>query len=225
MPEPISPRLLETLRFIQKFLDENGKPPTIQEIAGRLRISGPSAFDQVQRLQEAGYIRRQPKRWRSIEVLEIPPSLSVPVKDLVSIPIVGRVAAGRPIFAEENHAGHLTVDSHLVSTKGTLFALKVSGDSMVDADIKEGDYLIVRQQPVANHGDIVVAILGEEGTVKRLKMIDDHIELAPENPRYNSIRVEKGDEFRIVGKALAVYRITKAPEGLLDKRHSSALRN
>lgn len=211
MPEPISPRLLEALKFIQRSTDEKGMSPTIQEIANELGISGPSAFDQIRRLEESGYIRRRPKRWRAIEVLDMPPDPGVPIRELLQIPVIGRVAAGTPILAQENIEAHLPIDPTFARAKGVLFALRVKGDSMVGADIKEGDYLIVRQQPVADNDDIVVALLGEEGTVKRLKMRDGQIELAAENPRYKPIRVEKGDEFRIVGKALAVYRIS--PKG------------
>jgi repressor LexA len=118
------------------------------------------------------------------------------------------VAAGTPILAQENIVDHLYIDSAF-TRKGTLFALEVKGDSMINADIKAGDYVIVRQQPVADNGDIVVAVVEGEGTVKRLKMEGDEIELAPENPKYRPIEVENGDEFQIAGKVISVYRVPK----------------
>lgn len=210
MPEPIGERLQLALKFIQRFSNEKGMPPTIKEIAEALTIKPPSAFMLVQRLEEAGYIKRTPKQWRSIRVIHAPAAAEVPVRELMRVPVVGRVAAGPAILAEQNIEDHIAVDPGFVRGPGVLFALKVRGDSMTGADIQDGDYLIVRKQPVADSGDVVVALMGEEGTVKRLKISGDRIELVPENPRYKPIVVERGDEFQVVGKALAVYRITKA---------------
>ena len=209
MAERIGERLSDYLRFIHQFTEVKGFPPTIKEIADNFGIKPPSALAHIVSLESAGYIKRSPKQWRSIQVIE-PPSFEVPVKKMIQIPVVGRVAAGTPILAAENIEDHIRVDSELARFKGDLFALKVKGDSMTGANIKDGDYLIVRQQPVADDGDIVVALLGDEGTVKRLHMRDDRVELLPENPRHKPIKVERGDEFRIVGKALAVYRMAGA---------------
>lgn len=209
MPDPIGERLQTILEFIQRFSNENRMPPTIKEIANHFDMQPPSAFVHVQRLEEAGYIKRTPKQWRSIRVIHAPAAVEVPLREMTRIPVVGRVAAGPAILAEHNIEDHIPVDPELVRGRGVLFALKVQGDSMTGVDIQEGDYLIVRQQPVADSGDVVVALIGKEGTVKRLRISKDRIELVPENPRHKPIRIERGDEFQVVGKALAVYRITK----------------
>lgn len=216
MPDPLSGRTLEVLEFIGRYTEKHGMPPTLKEIADQFSITPPSAFAHVKRLDEEGYIKRRPRRRRSIRVIEAARSLAVPVRQFLEVPVVGRVAAGDPIIADEHREGTLSIDPSLARGGGTIFALKVSGDSMIDADIREGDHLIVRQQPVADNGDIVVAIIGNEGTVKRLRMSDQQVELVPENSRYEPIRIEKGDEFRVVGKALAVYRIAKEKESELQ---------
>jgi len=212
MPEPIGERQQSILKFIQRFSNERGMPPTIKEIADHCSIAAPSAFVHLQRLEEAGYIKRTPKQWRSIRVVHAPAMTEVPVREMTRVPVVGRVAAGPAILAEQNIEDHIPVDPAFARGRGVLFALKVQGDSMTGADIQEGDYLIVRQQPVADSGDVVVALIGEKGTVKRLRISGDKIELVPENPRYKPIRIEQSEEFQVVGKALAVYRITNAPK-------------
>ncbi len=121
---------------------------------------------------------------------------------LRTVPIVGRVAAGPPILADENIIGEVLVDSR-VARHGRCFALEVQGDSMIDADIDDGDLVVVRQQPLAESGDIVVALLGEEATVKRLYIRDETIELRPENTSHRPITVGPEDELRILGKVVA----------------------
>jgi repressor LexA len=209
MPTTLSKRLKETLKFIRNYSDENGMSPTIKEIADKQNIAPPSALAHIQRLEESGFIERTPKQWRSIRVKDATPIGEVPVKRMMKVPVIGRVAAGVPILAEENIECCIPVDPSVGQSGGKVFALRVKGDSMIGANIHDGDYLIVRQQPVADNGDIVVALLGDEGTVKRLKMNDDEIQLIPENPKYKPTKLKQGDEFRIVGKALAIYRMTK----------------
>src|SRR5262245_24412402 len=109
MPDPINDRLVKTLSFIRRFIDDNKASPTIKEIADHLRIRPPSAQAQVNRLEAAGYIKRIPKQWRSIRVIHSPPKEDLPIREHVRIPVVGKVAAGSPILAEENVVDHLLV--------------------------------------------------------------------------------------------------------------------
>lgn len=215
MKSPLSKRLLEILSFIHRFSESKGFSPTIQEIADQFKIAAPSALDHVSRLENAGFIKRTPKQWRSIQVIDLPFGTIVPLKEMIDIPILGRVRAGAPVMADENMEGHLHVESTFKRRGENLFALKVKGDSMVRAGIKEGDFLIVRQQPTAENRDIVVALINDETTVKRLKYSEDGIELLPENPKHKPIIVGQGDDLRIIGKALAIYRMT----------HTMSLRN
>jgi repressor LexA len=119
------------------------------------------------------------------------------------VPVVGQVAAGQPLFAEENIVGEIFVEDR-IARSGRCFALEIAGDSMVGAGINNQDFVVVRQQPVAESGDIVVALLGDEATVKRLYIRDEIIELRPENPKLRPISVGPENELRILGKVVAV---------------------
>ncbi len=198
---PSQERLLEAIRT---FIAENDLPPTVQELADILKIKGASVHEQLGNLTSKGYIRRTPRKARSLEIVEQPP----PVSEKVPVSIVGRVAAGLPIWAVENRLGEIMVEANLV--RGRCFALEVEGESMIEADIHEGDYLIVRQQPLAENGDIVVALIEDEATVKRLFISEDRIELRPANPAYPVIRIAPEDELKIVGKVLTVRRLDPA---------------
>lgn len=195
-----------TLRAIQDFIGKRGFPPTSKELGDILGISSASAYEQVSQLVRKGYVRREARKARSLEVVEDPER---EVAGLEPVPIVGRVAAGQPILAEENIVGELLVE-HDVVRGGRHFALEVQGDSMVRAGIGDGDLVVVRQQPVAENGDIVVALLGDEATVKRLRISKERIELRPENPRYRPILIGPDDDLRIQGKVVAV---RKPPPG------------
>jgi repressor LexA len=145
---------------------------------------------------------REPRKARGLAVIcdpEDEASNSLPV------PIVGQVAAGQPLFAEENIIGEIFVEDR-IARSGRCFALEVAGDSMVDAGINNQDFVVVRQQPVAESGDIVVALLGDEATVKRLYIRDEIIELRPENPKHQPIPVGPDNGFCILGKVVAVRR-------------------
>jgi len=198
----ITPPQQRTLDAIREFIRKRGFPPTVQELAAILGISPASAYQQLQQLESKGYVRREPRKARSLEVVRV----SVPsVPDVVPVPIVGKVSAGPAMLAEENIDGEVLVEANVVGL-GRCFALRVQGDSMVKAGIQDGDLVIVRQQPVAESGDIVVALLGDEGTVKRLKISEEGVELHPENPRHRPIRVGPEEDFRIAGKVVAVRR-------------------
>lgn len=196
--EGLSPTLEKTLGIIGEFMSKHGMAPTVQEVAEILGVSIPSAHAQIRRLEEKNYIHRAKGKSRSMEILKGP----VRVAQQARLPVIGRVAAGLPILAVENIIGEIAVSS--ANVRGHCFALEVVGDSMIDAGINEGDFLIVRQQPIAENGDIIVAILDDEATVKRLSIVDDRIELRPANPKYKPIPIGHGDSLLVVGKVVAV---------------------
>ena len=209
---PGRPRIVEitepqrrTLAAISHHAARLGYPPTILELAEFLGITNASAHDQVSQLVRKGYLRREPNKARGLTVVKEPP---LDADELVPVPIIGKIAAGRPILAEENIEGEVLVDARTAS-RGRCFALRVAGDSMTGADIRNGDLVIVRQQSVAESGDIVAALLGDEATVKRLSIREEVIELKPENARYKPILVQPGEEIRIIGKVVAVRKIGK----------------
>ncbi len=193
-----------TLRALRRFIDHRGLPPTIKELADSLGISAPSAHDQVKQLVRKGYVKRESRKARGLTVLREPMD---EVLDLLAVPIVGRVAAGQPVLAEENVIGEVLVDSRAVRS-GRCFALEVEGESMIGAGIHDGDLVVVREQPVAESGDIVVALLDQEATVKRLFIREERIELRPENPQHRPMPIGPDDGLRILGKVVAIRRST-----------------
>lgn len=181
----------------------------MKELGAYLGISAASAHEQVNHLVQKGFVRRDGRKARSLEVVE---GDAGDVVDLASVPIVGTVAAGLPLLAAENIVGELLVERTAVRS-GQHFALKVNGDSMVRADIRDGDHVVVRRQPIAESGAIVVALLGDEATVKRLWIAEDRIELRAENPRYRPIVIGPDSDLRIQGKVIAVRRGHSNPSG------------
>lgn len=198
--EEITDTQINALKEIRRFTNHRGFPPTIKELADILGISHASAHGQVNQLVRKGYLKREARKARSLAIVREPEdTLSV----MTAIPIVGRVAAGRPILAVENIVGEIMVEGR-IARSGRCFALEVAGDSMVNAGIRERDLVVVREQPVAENGDIVVALLEDEATVKRLFIRDERIELRPENPKHRPIPVGPDDGLRILGKVVAV---------------------
>ena len=188
----------------------------IGDIVGLASLS--SVTHQLSRLEEMGYIRRDPKRPRAIEVLDEPtaaadesesqatvlklPQVDQPNDDFAVVPLVGRIAAGGPITAEQSVEDVMTLPRQIVGN-GELFMLRVKGDSMVDAAICDGDWVVVRSQNTANNGDIVAALLDDEATVKTFRQRDGHTWLLPQNTQYEPIL---GDHATIMGKVVSVLR-------------------
>ncbi len=205
----------EVLEAVQRWIEERGRPPTLREKAQQMGVSSTNAIrDHLRVLEGKGYLKREARLSRGLEVIrggkadapERPPVLRGPDHQLVAIPLVGRVAAGAPILAEENIEDTLYLDKFFVR-EGDLFALQVKGSSMINAGIFDGDYVFVRQQPVAERGEIVVALIGEEATVKTYYPENGQIRLQPENDTMEPIIIRRGDpEVRIVGKVSAVLR-------------------
>jgi repressor LexA len=194
----INERARKILAFIQRFSRENGFPPTIREIGHEFGIASTNGVRYyLNILEKAGHLKRSGRISRGIG--------STTGNHSQAIPILGRVAAGQPILADENHEGTLETAELFGDVRG-LFALKVRGDSMIGAGILAGDYVVVRHQERANAGEIVVALVGDEATVKYYRPREDSIELAPANPKYEPIVVAEESEFRILGTVRGVIR-------------------
>lgn len=210
----ISETQRRTLEQIEEHIRQFGYPPTILELAGILGITGPSTHDQVNQLVRKGYLRREPRKARGLSLIR---SSQDGVADLVAVPLVGAVAAGHPIFVEQNCVGEVLVEGHIAG-RGHCFALEVAGDSMKNAGIGDRDIVVVRQQQLAEHGDIVVAAINGETTVKRLHIEEQIIELRPDNARFQPIHVAPDAELRILGKVVAVRRVTKTSTSFVQSR-------
>jgi repressor LexA len=200
MRKPLTKKQDRIFEFIRKHVQDTGYPPTVREIGTNFRISEKGAYDHLNAIEKKGYIRRMPKKPRAIEILEFVPQ-KLP-QTAVEVPIVGRVAAGEPILASENVEGTLPVPREVVK-EDTCFALRVNGKSMIEAGIFEGDLVIVRSQNYADTGDIVVALLDEEATVKRFFRDGNRIRLQPENSVMSPIIV---DDAQILGKVVGLFR-------------------
>ncbi len=200
MRKPLTKKQDRVFEFIRKHVQDIGYPPTVREIGMNFGISEKGAYDHLNAIEKKGYIRRMPKKPRAIEILEFVPQ-KLP-QAAVEVPIVGRVAAGEPILASENVEGTLPVPREVVK-EDTCFALRINGKSMIEAGIFEGDLVIVRSQNYADTGDIVVALLDEEATVKRFFRDGNKIRLQPENSVMSPIIV---DDAQILGKVVGLFR-------------------
>jgi repressor LexA len=199
----LTKRQEEILEFIVDHQAADGAPPTLAEICSRFSFASDNAARQHLRLLEAkGAIRRIPGGARGVRLAQ-----AIPVRfhGTVRVPLVGKVAAGRPVTAVEHVDGFVALDRNMFRGKG-LFALRVKGDSMKDAGIRDADLVIVREQAEVSAGDIVVALLGDEATVKRYKTVGDGIVLHAENPDYDDIHVGRNDRFSVLGKVVGVIR-------------------
>ena len=195
------------LEFISRSVAQHGYPPSMREIGNAVGLASLSSVThQLKRLEHAGYLRRDANRNRALEVLlDLPGSPAddaAPVDEAAMVPLVGRIAAGIPITAEQQVDEVFPLPRQLVG-KGELFMLKVVGDSMIDAAICDGDWVVVRQQKTAENGEIVAAMLDEEATVKVFRQRDGHTWLLPRNSAFEPIL---GDYAEILGKVVAVLR-------------------
>jgi repressor LexA len=214
MKKELTERQEEILSFIHKCRDLNGFPPTLREIAKNFNIASTFGVKRhLDALKKKGYLKVEANASRGISLVpdeELNSDSSYEThQDLLSarqIPIVGRVAAGSPIMAVENMEGNIIIDPALLRKSDEGFALKVQGDSMIDAGIFEGDYVIVVTNKDVVNGDIVVAMLGEEVTVKRFEKRNNKVFLIPENVNYSPIEVENRNDFKILGKVKGVMR-------------------
>ncbi len=211
----LTARQQSVLNCIHRYVRQRGYPPSIREIGDAVGLSSPSSVaHQLKVLQRKGYLHRDQNRPRAVEI-RIPGQPPVRSWDALEgeqpradetraahVPLVGRIAAGGPILAEESVEDVFSLPRQLVG-EGRLFVLTVVGDSMVDAAITDGDMVVVRQQPVAENGDVVAALLDEEATVKVFRREEGHVRLMPRNDAYEPIN---GDQATILGKVVAVMR-------------------
>lgn len=207
MSEQLSKRQQQVYDFIDSYIANKGFGPTVREIGEALNLSSPSTVHvHLKSLEEKGYIQRDPLKSRSISLTkktEASPSFGQSgSSNTIILPLVGRVAAGEPIYAEENIEDTITLPTEIVSDTAS-FMLTVRGESMIEAGINDGDYLVVKEQNTAQNGDIVVALIDDGATVKRFFKEKDHIRLQPENSTMDPIIVK---ECSIVGKVVALFR-------------------
>ena len=200
----------KVLKTVSDFIAENGYSPTAKEISEILNITQTSVFEQLERLEKKRYITRQKGAARTIGILnqpenEKPAAKSGSVK-LVKVPVIGTIAAGVPIFADENMEGEILVDESNIG-KGRFFALRVRGDSMINAGINNGDLVIIKRQPLAENGDIIAALIDSDATLKRLSLSNGEVFLLPENEKYSPINVTCREDFRILGKMVTTVTV------------------
>jgi repressor LexA len=226
----LTDRQLEVLRFIAREIEERGYPPTIREIGEALDIRSTNGVnDHLKALERKGYLSRDPVKSRALiptsaarevlgggesaargasNVIKFPGSSLKPGTRLVEVPIIGRVAAGQPILAQERVEDTVHVDSFLLGTNKKVYGLKVQGDSMIGDGILPGDYIFVKKQLNASDGEIVVAMIDDEATVKRVYFEGKKVRFQPSNPRMAPIYVAEEDfkSTMILGVVVGVYR-------------------
>ncbi|AOY53910.1 transcriptional repressor LexA [Clostridium perfringens] len=195
-----SDKQTQIYNFLIEFTKSKGYPPSVREICQAVSLKSTSTVHgHLKRLEKKGLIYRDPTKPRALEIVE----LSNEEKELIDIPIVGKVTAGMPILATENIEDMFQMPINYVKHNNDLFILKVTGDSMIEAGILDGDLAIIEQKNVATNGDIVVALIENEATIKRFFKENGFIRLQPENKNYDPIIVE---DCSILGKLVGIYR-------------------
>ncbi|MGH3827939.1 MAG: transcriptional repressor LexA [Pseudonocardiaceae bacterium] len=215
--DSLTPRQRRVLEVIREWVERLGYPPSVREIGEAVGLTSTSSVaHQLRTLERKGYLRRDPNRPRAVGIrpadntptaaaalAEAEDSSAEPARPSpVFVPVVGRIAAGGPVLAEQAVEDVFPLPKEIVGT-GTLFLLRVVGDSMVEAAITDGDWVVIRQQPSADNGDIVAAMIDGEATVKTFKRRDGHVWLLPHNPAYEPI---PGDAATVLGRVVAVLR-------------------
>jgi repressor LexA len=206
--DDLTPRQRRVLEVMRDWVERFGYPPSVREIGEAVGLTSTSSVaHQLRALERKGYLRRDPNRPRAVgirpaesapDTSEAPSARPAPI----FVPVVGRIAAGGPVLAEQAVEDVFPLPKEIVG-EGSLFLLRVAGDSMVEAAITDGDWVVVRQQPTAENGDIVAAMIDAEATVKTFKRRDGHVWLLPHNPAYEPI---PGDEAIVLGRVVAVLR-------------------
>lgn len=204
MYEDLNQKQIDVLNYIKMEINKRGYPPSIREICDALGFkSTSSAHGYLSKLEEKGYIRRDPTKPRAIEILDNDFNNNFSHnKNIINVPLIGSVTAGAPILAVENVEDVIPFATDFVNNSNA-FILKVKGKSMIEAGILDDDYVIVAQQSVATNGDIVVALIEDEATIKRFYKESNHIRLQPENSLMEPILV---NDVTILGKVIGLYR-------------------
>jgi repressor LexA len=191
------------LRYIESYIRDQGYPPTIREIGEQFEITAKGAYDHLKAIEKKGFIKCEKNRSRAIELLKTSDGgMPIPSGQVVSVPMVGRVAAGMPILADENVDEYLAFPRSMVPDEG-IFALRVAGDSMKDAGIYDGDIAVIHKQEVAQNGDIVVALIEDEATLKYFYKEKKKVRLQPANKAYKPIMAQ---DVHVIGKLVGLYR-------------------
>ncbi|CDE43258.1 lexA repressor [Clostridium sp. CAG:411] len=197
----ITPKQQEILDYIKAQILNKGYPPAVREICEEVHLkSTSSVHSHLETLEKNGYIRRDPTKPRAIEIVD--DSFNLSRREIVNVPIVGTVAAGQPILATENIESYFPLLSEDVPS-GETFMLRVKGDSMINVGIFDGDQILIKKQPVAENGDIIVALIDDSATVKTYYKENGHFRLQPENDRMDPIIVS---DLTILGKVVGLYR-------------------
>jgi len=210
----LTARQEQTLDFIRRSIEERGYPPTLREIGEYMGIRSTNGVnDHLRALERKGYLRREDMKSRALKLVSCmgttpEPVTAAPDDDLIEVQILGRVAAGLPLLAEENVIDTVRVDRMLVRGGREVFGLRVTGDSMIEAGIMSGDYIFVKKQSTAERGDIVVALIGDEATVKHFFPERDYVRFQPANSQMAPILVRASDfkSTMLLGKVVGVYR-------------------
>ena len=201
----ITDKQREILEYIKNEILNRGFPPSVREICEAVELKSTSSVHApLETLEKNGYIRRDPTKPRTIEILD--DNFNLLRREMVNVPVVGTVTAGQPILAVENIESYFPVPAEFMPNQ-QCFILNVQGESMVNAGILNGDQVLVQQQPDAQNGEIVVALLGEEATVKRFYKEKNCYRLQPENDTMEPIIVDSDQEFKILGKVFGVFRL------------------
>ncbi|HQA59322.1 MAG: transcriptional repressor LexA [Tepidanaerobacteraceae bacterium] len=198
MYEDLTARQKQILDYIHNFFRERGYPPSVREICAATNLkSTATVHGYLVQLEKKGYIKRDPQKPRAIEIMNV-----IANKDLIDVPLIGKVTAGEPILAQENIESVFPLPKEMLPD-AEVFMLSVKGDSMINAGIFSGDYVLVQSTNTAENGDIVVALLDDEATIKRFYKETDYIRLQPENPSMAPIIVK---DLKILGKVVGLFR-------------------
>ena len=203
----ISQKQSEILEYMKNEILNRGFPPSVREICEAVNLkSTSSVHSHLETLEKNGYIRRDPTKPRAIEIVD--DNFNLVRRETVNVPIFGKVAAGQPLLAMENVEGYFPIPSEFMPNNKT-FMLVVEGDSMINAGIFSGDYVLVEQQPTAENGQKVVALVDDSATVKTFYKEKDYIRLQPENDSMDPILVGPEQVFQILGKVIGVFRFMR----------------
>jgi len=205
----LTPQQAKIFNYIVDYQKISGFPPTVREIADTFGFKSPNAVtDHLKALEKKGYIQRNKSQARALEILVREHPEPGDSSTMLSIPILGRIAAGTPLLAVENLTGNIQIDSTIINAHES-FALRVRGESMVEAGILEDDYVIIKRQAVADQGDIVAVMIDDEVTLKKYYLKPDYLELVPANSTMDKMVIPKGEkQVRIVGKMVGLIRKT-----------------
>lgn len=203
----ISEKQNEILEYMKNEILNRGFPPSVREICEAVHLKSTSSVHaHLESLEKNGYIRRDPTKPRAIEIVD--DNFNLVRRETVNVPILGKVAAGQPLLAVENVEGYFPIPAEYMPNNKT-FMLVVQGDSMVNAGIFEGDYVVVEQSPTAENGQKIVALLDDSATVKTFYKEKNHIRLQPENDYMDPIIIEPDQPFQILGKVIGVFRFMR----------------